>query len=99
MSPVEHFFIGGMAVAWLVISGWRWREPLTLKNASSLKFFEEVFVWTACIGVLWEIFEYVFFQHGMPNQQWFYDDTMQDLMLDLIGGSVAARIYMGRRRW
>ncbi len=98
VSPAEHFIIGGMFVAWLVIASWQWLEPASLREANGLKCFGEIIAWTALIGVLWEIFEFFVFQKGLSNQQWLYDDTLWDFVMDLAGGSVAVLAYIWKRK-
>ena len=92
-SLFAHFSAGGLLTAWFIIAVWQWRDASDLHSASFLKFFGTIMAWTALIGVLWELFEFFMFQRGLPSQQWLYDDTIWDLVMDLLGGAVAACWY------
>ena len=46
--------------------------------------------WAASTAILWEIAEYVLFVRGSPELVTAYSDTIGDLALGLLGGTIAA---------
>jgi hypothetical protein len=46
--------------------------------------------WAATTAILWEIAEYVLFVRNSPELATAYSDTIGDLALGLLGGTIAA---------
>ena len=66
----------------LLVSGWGWR-PRAASIAAGI-------AWAGATAILWELAEYFTFVPNSPEAASAYADTLGDLGLGLIGGSLAA---------
>jgi hypothetical protein len=66
----------------LLVKGWGWRPRAAIVAAG--------IAWAGATAILWELAEYVAFVPNSPEAATAYSDTLGDLGLGLIGGSLAA---------
>jgi len=75
----EHFFIGGVMMAWAIIAFWEW-----LERGNFLALFLKVICSCSAIGIAWEVFEYWGFQRYATNTN-YYADTIWDFQMNFLG--------------